>query len=133
MLAFNGILEAFVASVASPSVLRAQAAVMLLFSAAYAGAGVLLLKMWDRGAVGLVWANGIAMAARVGFSTSFVRGWFDGQGLRVELEGFAPRWTTVAWSFGVKVVLEALKMGFDGSLWDLGKTIATGGFYGLVL
>ncbi|KAJ9641736.1 uncharacterized protein PV06_03760 [Exophiala oligosperma] len=75
LMAVNGILDAFVTSVASPAQLRTQSAWMLLFTGLYGVAAWTMLKRLDLGAAGLVGANMVNMALRIVWSIVFVRQW----------------------------------------------------------
>ncbi|KAI0333099.1 Rft-1-domain-containing protein [Cubamyces sp. BRFM 1775] len=76
MMAFNGVLEAFFASAASPADLRAQSRWMLIFSAAFIGAAVGLARGLGMGDAGLVWANVANLALRAVYAWTFVRRFF---------------------------------------------------------
>ncbi|GFF28368.1 oligosaccharide translocation protein RFT1 [Aspergillus udagawae] len=72
-LAFNGIAEAFVSSAANGSELRSQAGWMGVFSACFALAAYLFLRIGDLGARGLVYANMVNMTVRILWSLNFIR------------------------------------------------------------
>ncbi|KAF7133760.1 hypothetical protein CNMCM5793_005114 [Aspergillus hiratsukae] len=72
-LAFNGITEAFVSSAANGSELRLQAGWMGAFSACFALAAYLFLRVGDLGARGLVYANIVNMTVRIFWSLTFIR------------------------------------------------------------
>ncbi|GAQ06948.1 oligosaccharide translocation protein RFT1 [Aspergillus lentulus] len=72
-LAFNGITEAFVSSAANGSELRSQAGWMGVFSACFALAAYLFLRVGDLGARGLVYANIVNMTVRILWSLNFIR------------------------------------------------------------
>ena len=71
-MGFNGILDAFVTSVATPAQLAKQSLWMAAFTAVYATAAYVFLQVLGMGAQGLVIANIINMTLRVGWSVSFV-------------------------------------------------------------
>lgn len=75
-LAFNGIAEAFVSSAATPSELRSQAGWMGGFSACFALAAYIFLKLGGLGAQGLVLANIVNMAVRILWSYFFIKSYF---------------------------------------------------------
>lgn len=75
-LAFNGITEAFVSSVADNSELRQQTVWMGVFSAGFAAALYFFLGVCQLGAFGLVWANIINMALRICWSYMFIKRYF---------------------------------------------------------
>ncbi|EAW13775.1 Rft domain protein [Aspergillus clavatus NRRL 1] len=75
-LAFNGITEAFVSSVATGSELRAQTGWMGAFSACFALAAYTFLSIGNLGARGLVYANMVNMTVRIIWSLSFIKRYF---------------------------------------------------------
>jgi oligosaccharide translocation protein RFT1 len=77
LLAVNGILDAFVTSVATPSQLRTQSLWMLGFTALYGCSAVILVKSWGLGSVGLVGANVVNTVARIEWGLWFVRKWVE--------------------------------------------------------
>lgn len=133
LLALNGILEAFVSAVATPSQLRQQSAWMLAFSAAFATTGYFVLKVWDLGARGLVLANAINMLLRIWWSWGFVREYFSGKGVSWRIEeilpsvGSAVSGALAAW--GMRV----LGNDFSGILGDFVKWAGVAGAYGLMV
>ncbi|RDX47405.1 Rft-1-domain-containing protein [Lentinus brumalis] len=83
-MAYNGVLEAFFASAASPADLRAQARWMLVFSAAFVAGAAALARGLGLGDAGLVWANVANLALRAGYAWAFVRRFFSARGATVE-------------------------------------------------
>jgi hypothetical protein len=79
-MAVNGILDAFVTSVATPAQLRRQSLWMVACTAVYGGAAWILLTKSGLGASGLIWANMVNMALRVVWSMWFIAGWTDKKG-----------------------------------------------------
>ncbi|EXJ64507.1 hypothetical protein A1O7_00843 [Cladophialophora yegresii CBS 114405] len=75
LMAVNGILDAFVTSVATPAQLRSQSLWMLAFTGVYAAAAWMMMDLWEMGSVGLVGANMLNMALRVGWSVRYIRAW----------------------------------------------------------
>jgi oligosaccharide translocation protein RFT1 len=73
LLALNGILEAFVSSVASEEEVNNQSLWMLGFSFAFACAAYIMLAVLDLGAQGLVFSNMINMGLRIIWSFMFLR------------------------------------------------------------
>ena len=71
-MACNGILDAFVTSVASPAELQQQSLWMGVFTAAYFGASYILLTILGLGARGLVLGNIFNMLLRIVWSAWFV-------------------------------------------------------------
>ncbi|OJJ43325.1 hypothetical protein ASPZODRAFT_136554 [Penicilliopsis zonata CBS 506.65] len=75
-LAVNGITEAFVSAASSPSELRRHASRMAVFSACFALAAFVFLKLLGLGSPGLILANIVNMAVRIIWSSSFIRSYF---------------------------------------------------------
>ncbi|KAL4246583.1 Oligosaccharide translocation protein RFT1 [Abortiporus biennis] len=80
MMAYNGVLEAFFSSIATPKDLRVQSRWMLLFSLTFVGTAVLLSKYLELGDAGLVWANVVNLLLRAVFSWSYSRTFFASKG-----------------------------------------------------
>ncbi|MCJ1285656.1 Oligosaccharide translocation protein rft1 [Xylographa opegraphella] len=133
LLALNGILEAFVTAVATPAQLRVQSVWMLGFSAGFAGSGYVLLRVYDRGAKGLVAANAVNMATRIVWSWTFVGEYLDGRGLRLGFAECLPDVKSISVGILVASYLAVLGRSFRGEYLDLAKTVAVGGMYGLTL
>ena len=76
LLAYNGLLEAFVSATASPAELQKQSAAMLVFSAIFAAAGYVLLGILERGVDGIIEANMCNMAVRITWSKTWVEQWW---------------------------------------------------------
>jgi len=76
-LAINGILDAFVTSVATEAELGAQSFVMLAVTIIYIAAAYIGTTVLQRGAVGLVYANILNMILRILFSLWFIKGWIQ--------------------------------------------------------
>ena len=89
-MAYNGVLEAFFASAASPADLRAQARWMLVFSAAFVAGAAALARGLGLGDAGLVWANVANLALRAGYAWAFVRRFFRARGATVEWGSAVP-------------------------------------------
>ena len=71
-MAYNGILDAFVTSVATPTELQQQSLWMGAFTAGYVGAAYVLLNVLGLGARGLVLANMFNMLLRIVWSSWFI-------------------------------------------------------------
>ena len=71
-MAYNGILDAFVTSVATPAELQQQSLWMGAFTAGYFAAAYILLTILDLGAKGLVLGNIINMLLRILWSVWFI-------------------------------------------------------------
>jgi len=74
-LALNGILDAFVTSVATEAELGWQSVMMISVTAIYLSLAALFIDSMALGAVGLVYANIINMTLRITFSLWFIHGW----------------------------------------------------------
>jgi oligosaccharide translocation protein RFT1 len=81
LLAFNGITEAFVSSIATESQVHRQSIWMGAFSIIFGIAGFVFLHVLDLGAVGLVYANGINMICRIIWSGRFISHYFSNNGM----------------------------------------------------
>ncbi|KAK0640708.1 oligosaccharide translocation protein RFT1, variant [Cercophora newfieldiana] len=90
LLAVNGVAEAFVASVATEKEVHWQSLWMGAFSAGFAGAGFIFLRVLDMGAIGLVVANCINMLCRIVWCAVFIRGYFARTGVDFELLDLMP-------------------------------------------
>lgn len=133
LLALNGILEAFVSAVATPTQLRQQSAWMLAFSGAFATTGYFVLKLWDLGARGLVLANAINMLLRIWWSWGFVREYFSGRGVSWRIGEILPRVESAVSGALVAWGLRVLGSDFDGRLGDFAKWAGVAVGYGLVV
>lgn len=111
LLSLNGMLEAFFAAFANPSLLAQQSRAMVLFSAAFVGCAWVGASWWGRPEEGLVWANCVNMTGRIGFTFWATRGWLERQekggrhGLSVR--GIRPSWEAVAAVGAAAVVIRA--------------------------
>ncbi|KAJ9654188.1 Oligosaccharide translocation protein rft1 [Neophaeococcomyces mojaviensis] len=74
-LAVNGILDAFVTSVATEAELGVQSFIMLAVTIIYLGAAYIGITVLQLGAVGLVYSNCLNMVLRIAFSLWFMRKW----------------------------------------------------------
>ncbi|KAI9685286.1 MAG: Oligosaccharide translocation protein rft1 [Bathelium mastoideum] len=131
-LAVNGVLEAFVAAVATPVDLARQSKGMALAFAAFALAAWVQLGMgWGgsegmrEGGKGIVLANVANMLARIVWAMGFLRGWFGAKGLGWGWRMVVPRWDSVGVSMGVWVVARWTR-GWDGGLGILGEVSRIG-------
>ncbi|KAK5048206.1 hypothetical protein LTR84_005876 [Exophiala bonariae] len=86
-MAVNGILDAFVTSVATPAQLRGQSVWMVICTGVYGAVSWGLLTRSDVGASALIWANMVNMAMRVGWSVWFIGDWVHGRGGRTAQTG----------------------------------------------
>lgn len=76
-MAFNGILEAFFTSTATPADLRAQSRYLLAFSVGFVGAAVAFTQGLGLGDTGLVWANILNLFFRALYAWKFARAFFQ--------------------------------------------------------
>jgi len=72
-MAYNGVLEAFLASVCTPADLRAQSRMMAAASAALIATALAGARVFDAGDAALVWANTASMAVRALYAWRFAR------------------------------------------------------------
>ncbi|KAH8085417.1 Rft-1-domain-containing protein [Cristinia sonorae] len=102
MMAFNGVLEAFFASTATPYDLRVQSRWMLLFSLTFVGAALGFSQYLGLGDAGLVWANIVNLFLRAVYAWVFVREYFGSKGSAemVRWRKAVPPWSVIA-CFGV--------------------------------
>ena len=72
-MAYNGVLEAFFASVCTPADLRAQSRMMAAASAALIATALAGARVVGAGDTALVWANTVSMTVRALYAWRFVR------------------------------------------------------------
>ena len=106
MMAFNGILEAFFASTATPDDLRTQSRWLLIFSVFFVGASVTFSQHFGLGDAGLVWANIANLALRAGYAWIFIQTFFTSHGAKqlVSLKNVFPP-LAVSLSFALSAVI----------------------------
>jgi hypothetical protein len=75
LMAVNGVIDAFVTSVATPAQLWWQSASMVGFTGLYGAAAWLFLSKLGTGPEGLVWTQTVVMLARVVWGVVFVSSW----------------------------------------------------------
>ncbi|KAL2073697.1 hypothetical protein VTL71DRAFT_11023 [Oculimacula yallundae] len=124
LLAINGLTEAFVSSVATKAEIHRQTLWMFAFSAGFAGAAVLFLRVLDMGAEGVVWANGLNMLLRIIWSTVFIRNYLRRFGSSLDLASMMPMPLSVAVGAGTLAVMWQVEKGFMGGFMDLVKCAA---------
>lgn len=90
LLAWNGVAEAFVASVATKSEVHRQSLWMGVFSLTFAFAGFISLRILDLGAAGLVYANAINMLCRIIWSGVFISRYFRRHGVEFGWSALIP-------------------------------------------
>ncbi|KAL8941619.1 MAG: hypothetical protein Q9211_001750 [Gyalolechia sp. 1 TL-2023] len=133
LLAVNGILEAFVSAAATPAQLRVQSAWMIVFSATFAAAGFLVLKLGDQGARGLVLANAVNMICRIIWSWQFVRDYLCLRGAALNYADVMPTAGTMISAFATAVFLSRVEQNLGESLWHLFRGLIAVGFFGLTM
>lgn len=106
-LAYNGILDAFFTSVATPAELAQQSFWMAGFTGAYFSSAYVLLRVLNLGARGLVIGNMMNMAERIGWSIVFLYDYFQRQGVQVDATAMRPRSTTIACCVATAAILRA--------------------------
>ena len=89
-LALNGILEAFVASVASEGDVHRQSGWMFVFSLIFGGSAWLFMSALHLGGVGLVLANSVNMACRIVWCCVFISSFFRKHGSELGLASLIP-------------------------------------------
>ena len=72
-MAYNGILEAFFASVCTPTDLRSQSRMMVAASVSLVAAAIGGSQLFGMGDTALVWANTVSMAVRALYTWQFVQ------------------------------------------------------------
>ncbi len=122
VLAYNGISEAFVSSVASNSVLQNQSMIMTVFTIIFAGAAFIFLRVLQWGAEGLVWANIVNMIFRSLWSFGFIRGYCRGMGSKFDFERMMPTIGTLTTGVAAAATLRALPTSSQGQIRDLLKS-----------
>lgn len=90
IMAVNGILESFIASVATTSDLVRQSRAMLVFSVHFLGVSWGLLRGFGLGGEGLVWGNCINLGMRIVWSWRFIRNWFTTRKINVRWMSILP-------------------------------------------
>ena len=107
-MAFNGITEAFVSSVASTAELRNQAIWMTGFTVSFAGAAFLFLRVLDLGASGLVYANAFNMFLRTLWSWWFINRYIHRQGVEWKKRAIIPNTGSIATGAAISAHLHLL-------------------------
>ncbi|KAE8454068.1 hypothetical protein EG329_007846 [Mollisiaceae sp. DMI_Dod_QoI] len=133
LLAINGLTEAFVSSVATQSQLARQTLWMFAFSAGFAVASVLFLRVLDMGAEGLVAANGLNMFVRIIWAWAFMGAYFKNFDTTLSVKELTPKPLSLAASVGTFAVLSQLEKGFGGGIMDILNIGPVAGVFVLVV
>ncbi|KAI4193908.1 MAG: hypothetical protein LQ350_008084 [Teloschistes chrysophthalmus] len=133
LLAINGILEAFVSAAATPAELRVQSAWMVAFSAAFAVTGFLVLKAWDQGAQGLVFANAVNMTCRIIWSWQFTAGHLRDRGIAFRAWEVVPKFSVIILAIGTSWYLSSIGHNSHESIRALAIGAAITGFSVLLM
>lgn len=133
LLAINGILEAFVSAAATPAQLRVQSAWMVAFSAAFATAGFLVLKVGDQGARGLVLANAVNITCRIIWSWHFVSDYLRLRGATLNYVDVLPSTGTMISGTATAIFLSRVEQSLGASLWHLFRGLSAVGCFGLAM
>ena len=116
LLAMNGLLEAFVSSVATESELHRQTLWMIGFFVAFGSAAYTFLGVLNLGAGGLVWANGLNMIFRIAWGATFTQNYLRRNGVGTDMRVLIPRPLTIAAGVGTYAILSQLTSTFsDGT------------------
>lgn len=132
-LAFNGITEAFVSSAANNSELRQQTAWMGAFSAGFAAAAFLFLRIGEWGAYGLVWANVVNMAVRTIWSYQFIKRYLRRNGSYLGIAELLPRPQTQTVGVIAAATMLAMRPSIEPSIRDIAKAVGIGVFWALLM
>ncbi|KAI8318740.1 hypothetical protein GQ54DRAFT_299935 [Martensiomyces pterosporus] len=133
LMGLNGFLEAFVHSVASRSQLFQVNIAMVAFTAIYALFSIQMLSTFKLGSLGIVVANMLNMALRIGYCKRFVTQWFTKCNVRSpRFAAMLPHPAVLAMCTlsGVVVVLAQSAIGQDTLVQRLGA-LAVGGAMGI--
>lgn len=146
-MAINGILDAFVTSVASPAELRMQSVWMALFTGVYGVVAWILLDKLQLGAQGLVIANIINMTLRIIWSINAIQHWIvnntedGGRATRGFWSGSVPHLSTIGIAACVALGLKSSDLiyasdhsqGKELDLQRLGLVVAGGAVLGATM
>jgi oligosaccharide translocation protein RFT1 len=106
---------------------------MLAFSAGFAGAAFVFLRVLQMGAEGLVWANVLNMLFRIVWSTSFIKSYLKTHGSSLEISALMPRPLTMTAGVGTYAVLAQMAKTFTGGIRDILKSGAVAAVFLIAL
>lgn len=133
-LAFNGISEAFVSATASPADLRKQTGWMGVFSACFAFAAFLFLRVGQLGVEGLVWANIVNMIVRTIWSFYFIRSYLRRHGNDLTLADVSlQKFTYAVAAVAISATLTQRDGLSETNLSSLPLKLALGSTYALII
>ena len=130
-LAFNGITEAFVSSVANNSELRQQTVWMGAFSGGFAAALYFFLGVCQLGAVGLVWANIINMTLRIVWSYWFIKAYFRRHGTFLYALETLPKTETLIAGALMYALMMTIQPSMESDMQDIAKITGTALVFGI--
>lgn len=122
-MALNGLTESFVASVASEADVHRQSVWMGAFSAVFAAAAFVFMRVVPLGATGLVVANAVNMLCRIVWSVVFVKAFFRRYGAEFEVGKVVPG-AAVATSLAAGLAMHQLQTSSEADgrpFWTLVK------------
>ncbi|OJD17854.1 hypothetical protein AJ78_02095 [Emergomyces pasteurianus Ep9510] len=129
LLAFNGITEAFVASVATHSELRLQAGWMGACSAGFITAAYLFLRVGKLGASGIIWANLMNLTLRIAWSYWFIKKYFRDRKDHFKITEALPNYESVAIGVLAYTVMWGLQPSAESGFWDMLRILIVGGMF----
>ncbi|KAL9129146.1 MAG: hypothetical protein Q9217_002321 [Psora testacea] len=133
LLATNGLLEAYVSAIATPSQLRTQSACMVGFSILFAAVGWVILRLYDMGARGLVVVNAVVTVGRISWSWGFVRRDLRERGGSLAIVDLLPTVGSLAVGVAGRSVLEGIGEPGNMGMVYFGKMGCVVGLCGLVI
>ena len=130
LLAANGVLEAYVNAVATPKQLRTQSVWMVGWSALFAVTGTIVLRIYQKGAQGLVVVNAVVMLGRIVWSWVFVSEDLKKRGEELEIGKCMANFGSLAVGVAGRGILNQLLKDRIASLRDwvwIGGTVGVSG------
>ena len=82
LMGYNGVLEAFVSSVATETELRIQSTWMIVFMIIYTSVAYLSLVVFDLSTIGIIIANAVNFTLRISWCLIFVKKYYHDQGIQ---------------------------------------------------